>query len=212
MLESVIFDLDGTLIDSSESILAGFDAVLKHHKMAPKVPLTATIIGPPLRQTLALLSGSSSPELLAAMTETFKAYYDTEGYKATRVFPGIEDMLQRLQAAGISLHIATNKRLAPTTLILKHLGWSDYFKSVFALDICQPAFPSKSAMLGHQLAAQAISTASAAYVGDRVEDGMAADANHLTFYAATWGYSGFPNAEWSQRWIKAGTPNEIPCA
>ena len=60
----IIFDLDGTLIDSSASILAGFAAALDDLKIAPKLPLTATVIGPPLRETLAGFAGQFVQELL----------------------------------------------------------------------------------------------------------------------------------------------------
>jgi phosphoglycolate phosphatase len=125
-LDTLIFDLDGTLIDSSASILAGFAAALDDLKIAPKLPLTATVIGPPLHETLANLTGSSDAGLIDSLTSSFKNYYDTEGYKATTVFSGVDEMLKQMHAAGAALHIATNKRLLPTHLILKHLGWGDY--------------------------------------------------------------------------------------
>jgi phosphoglycolate phosphatase len=210
-LKTLIFDLDGTLIDSSASILAGFSAALAEHKISPKQALTAAIIGPPLRETLSILSGSAAPELLDSLTNAFKAHYDTEGYKATTVFAGIEPMLKQAHLAGITLHIATNKRLLPTQLILEHLGWRDLFASVYALDKYTPPFPSKAAMLTGLLKEQNIHIATAAYVGDRPEDGYAADANALAFYAAEWGYSAFPPEETAKHWIKASAPCELPC-
>lgn len=190
--KTLIFDLDGTLIDSSASILAGFDAALRRHNVPPKRPLTIDIIGPPLRDTLSILAGTEVPATIDVLASSFKDYYDSNGYKATKVFPGIEAMLRRADQQGVSLHIATNKRLLPTQLILKHLGWSDLFASVYALDMRAPALPSKMAMLARQLEDENISFLSAAYIGDRPEDGLAADANQLTFYAAQWGYSVFP--------------------
>lgn len=208
-LDSLIFDLDGTLIDSSASILAGFAAALDDLKIAPKLPLTATVIGPPLRETLATLAGSCDAVLLDLLINSFKNYYDTEGYKATTVFSGVDEMLKQMHAAGAALHIATNKRLLPTHLILKHLGWGDLFTSVYALDARSPVFASKAEMIAGLMQDQGIAHASAAYVGDRPEDGLAADANGLPFYAAEWGYSAFPANGTPAHWVRLNTPGDL---
>jgi phosphoglycolate phosphatase len=103
-------------------------------------------------------------------------------------FFGISELLQAFAVSGIDLHIATNKRLTPTILILEHLGWRPYFKSVYALDSSSPTFANKAAMLSFLLSAEKISQNSAIYVGDRVEDNESAIENNLKFYGAAWGY------------------------
>ena len=207
--QTLIFDLDGTLIDSSASILEGFTMALDNLKIAPKFPLTATVIGPPLRDTLATLAGSDDASLLDALVKSFKNYYDAEGYKTTTVFSGVSEMLQELHRAGNALHIATNKRLLPTKLILKHLGWSGLFASVYALDARSPAFPNKAAMIAGLIEDQGVAPGSAAYIGDRPEDGFAADANALPFYAADWGYSAFPAQDTPAHWVMLTKPGDL---
>ena len=207
--KTLIFDLDGTLIDSSASILAGFAAALEKQNITPKVALSAQIIGPPLRQTLAILSGTNDEAIIDRLASDFKAYYDTEGYKATHVFPGIDQMLRQLKDDGFELNIATNKRILPTRLILEHLDWSGLFQSVYALDLRTPAFPNKASMLTQLLLDLNIEKTKASYIGDRPEDGQAADKNELTFYAAEWGYSPFSENETQQHWIKVNTPEAL---
>lgn len=207
--QTLIFDLDGTLIDSSASILEGFAMALDDLKIAPKLPLTATIIGPPLRETMATLAGSDDASLLDALVKSFKNYYDAEGYKATTAFSGVSEMLKELHGAGKALHIATNKRLLPTQLILKHLGWNELFASVYALDARSPAFPNKAAMIAGLIEDQGVAHGSSAYVGDRPEDGFAADANALPFYAADWGYSAFPARDTPAHWVRLTKPGDL---
>lgn len=196
----IIFDLDGTLIDSSPSILAGFAYALEQMHVKPIRPLTSEVIGPPLFQTLANLTGSQDIQLLQALAEHFKAHYDTEGYKETVVFDGMSTMLQSLVAAGKQLYIATNKRLNPTIKIMQYLGWTEYFKGIYALDYFQPAVASKQEMIGRILDKHGLSLADSLYVGDRFEDGMSAEGNGLEFAMVTWGYldetSGNPPAHW----------------
>ncbi|MDR0634540.1 MAG: HAD hydrolase-like protein, partial [Azoarcus sp.] len=110
---------------------------------------------------------------------------------------------------GHSLYIATNKRIHPTRLILAHLGWSACFEAVYALDLFTPRLPDKAALIGRLLADCRIDPAQAVYVGDRIEDGAAAEANGLPFIAATWGYGSQRVAAMAARWREAATPREL---
>lgn len=187
-ITDVIFDLDGTLIDSAPSILACFANALARQGVQPALPLTEALIGPPLRETLQKLSGVEDDVQLRMMIDDFKQHYDSAGYKETVVFPGVDDMLHELKDAGLSLHIATNKRKRPTDLILSHLGWAELFSGVYASDMQNPPFANKSTMLSVLIQEKKVSPAKAVYVGDRSDDKLAAENNALGFIAAMWGY------------------------
>jgi phosphoglycolate phosphatase len=184
----VIFDLDGTLIDSAEAILASLHGAFAECGLTPVRSIEASIVGPPLGETLKLLAGCENPNLIAQLTDAFKRSYDTDGTLKTEAYPDVGDMLRALRTAGMKLSIATNKRIYPTRLIIEHLGWSELFDSVYALDILSPPLPHKAAMLGRLLTDKEIDIHRAVYVGDRIEDFEAAEANGLPFIAATWGY------------------------
>ena len=186
-LNAILFDLDGTLVDSAPSILAGFAAVVEVHAIKPQVPLDSRPIGPPLLPTLARITGIDDPAPLADMANTFKSWYDTEGYTHTRVYPGIDAALREL-ATRATLYIVTNKRIHPTRQILRHLDWSTLFAGVYAQDAFEPPLPSKAAVIGRAMALHGIDPATALYIGDRAEDGEAAAANQLPFVWGTWGY------------------------
>jgi len=202
----ILFDLDGTLIDSAPAILASFHDAFAQTGIAPARAIDASVIGPPLTETLQLLSGSDDPALVARLAEAFKASYDSEGYKATAAYAGVGALLAELAGAGLSLSIATNKRIHPTRLILAHLGWSDFFSHVYALDLFTPRLPDKAAMVGRLLADQAIAKDQAIYIGDRSEDGESADANGLPFIAVTWGYGSLNADEMRAGWLAAAQP------
>ena len=188
-VNNLVFDFDGTLIDSSSSILEAMRSAFAACSRQPLRPLAPALIGPPLAETLALLAGSQDPALLRRLIDAFKAHYDESGYRLTRVFPGVEEMLARLAAAGYPMFIATNKRLHPTRLILSHLGWQDLFRGVYALDAFDPPLPSKSSLLGKLLGIHGLDARATLYIGDRDEDGTAAAANAMPFAWAGWGYS-----------------------
>ncbi len=78
--------------------------------------------------------GSSDVDLLTEIEMAYRREYDERGYLATREYPGISEALVELRTNAVRLHIATNKRLVPTLLILEMLGWSDFFSTVSTLD------------------------------------------------------------------------------
>ncbi|PKO35184.1 MAG: haloacid dehalogenase [Betaproteobacteria bacterium HGW-Betaproteobacteria-7] len=204
--QHILFDLDGTLIDSAPAILASFRDAFAQTGVTPSCAIDESIIGPPLTETLQHLAGSREPALIARLADAFKASYDTEGYKATAAYDGIGTMLAGLAAAGLTLSIATNKRIHPTRLILEHLGWRDHFAHVYALDLFPTRLPDKAAMIGRLLADQTIPRNAAIYIGDRSEDGESADANELPFIAVTWGYGSLQQAEMRDEWRMAPRP------
>ena len=115
----IIFDLDGTLIDSAPSILGAFKLVLEQFFYTPTRPLNSALIGPPLKQTLQLISGESDSEKLALLFEAFKSNYDSNAYTLSSSYTGVSEMLESLFRSDNYLHIATNKRLITTQKILK---------------------------------------------------------------------------------------------
>jgi phosphoglycolate phosphatase len=192
-LKSIIFDLDGTLIDSAPSILFGFEHVLKTNSLEPLIPITSSIIGPPLVQTLRMLSGINDEKKLLQMAEQFKEYYDLEACLLSQPYHDVNDSLRKLVQANFELHISTNKRYVPTRNILKHLAWDNFFTSVYTLDKNEVPFKSKSQMLQKQLEDLDLSADQSIYVGDRMEDMDAAHNNQLNFIAVSWGYGDFPS-------------------
>jgi len=210
--QHIIFDLDGTLIDSAPAILESFRAVFEAAGRKPVRPIDASIIGPPLAETLALLSDDPDHAVLQDLAARFAAIYDTTGLLRTEAYAGVDAVLRHLHRQGLTLHIATNKRLFPTRKILEHLGWSALFHHVYALDLFEPRLPDKATMIQRLLADQQLPHDRAIYVGDREEDGLAAQRNELPFLAATWGYGSLTPAELQPGWGLLARPEDLPAA
>ena len=207
--QTVIFDLDGTLIDSSPSILKCFGRIINDAGLQPLRPLSDSVIGPPLRQNLINLTGETDSALLDHLVDSFKACYDTEGYKATRVYDGIVPMLAHLTKCGIPMAIATNKRRIPTLKIIEHLGWNRYFESIGTLDTPVPPHTDKAALIRFLLTEIGVTAEKSLYVGDKWEDGVAADANDMAFCAAGWGYGEWNAVKISPGWQVIKTAREL---
>lgn len=200
----IIFDLDGTLIDSAPSILASMHAAFDAAGLRPVRPLAHDLIGPPLHETLAALLPGEHASQVPRLADLFKAHYDATGYRDTRVYEGVGDMLQELQRHGCRLWIATNKRILPTRRIVDHLEWGGLFEEVHALDAFTPPLRGKSAMLA---ALHSRLHTPPLYVGDRPEDATAAAQAGLPFLLVAWGYA--PPDYLAQQHRKASTPSEL---
>lgn len=202
----LIFDLDGTLIDSAPSILSSLAMVLDEAGITARVPFSSILIGPPLQETLSTLTGVDDPNVIRAYVESFKRHYDDGGYKDTKVYPGVAEMLAALHSSRFILHLATNKRLAPTRLILDYLGWGQLFQSVYALDLYDPRLPDKGTLLKCLLDERALHPADTLYIGDKTEDGLAAEQNGLEFLGVEWGYGDFDSG---CKWTVLNSPASL---
>lgn len=206
---NLIFDLDGTLIDSAPSILACMEHVSAAAGLKLELPLEANLIGPPLLTALARVTGLSDERLLLPLAEAFKAHYDAVGLHSTVPYPEIPEVLRHLRDKGMTLYLATNKRMIPTIAILEKMGWGEWFTAIYTLDKTSPGCTNKSTMLGLLLRENKIDPATAVYVGDTLEDGIAAAASGLHFIAADWGYGNFDDWPGVASWSRATAPSAL---
>ena len=125
--QSVLLDLDGTLVDSAPGIVSTIAFTLK--EMGREVPTMAELrrwVGPPLPQSFEVRGQMSPSEAREAVTIYRGRYLDVGVYDA-KLFDGIADLLLGLRDAGAHLAIATSKPTTPATIMLEHFTLSDFF-------------------------------------------------------------------------------------
>lgn len=188
MQKQIVFDLDGTLIDSAPSILKCLSLTLNKNNIKPIVPLTHSLIGPPLDSTLRITTGINDPLIICYLVECFKEIYDLQGYKDSLPYFGVVRMLEQLNNLDYKIHIATNKRIVPTKKIIEYFLWNSYFDSVYALDVGDIKFKSKTEMLSSVSKDKNIDLSNTFYVGDTNADYEAAQKNNMQFIFVEWGY------------------------
>ncbi|MBC7618347.1 MAG: HAD family hydrolase [Candidatus Saccharibacteria bacterium] len=186
---SVIFGLDGTLIDSAPGILQSFAVAFEKNGITPRLPWSTALIGPPLHEIISMQCGSQDSTLLELIKAAFIDSYDSEGFRLSTPFSGIQTMLEKLSSKNIKLFIATNKRIKPTQYILSHLNWRSKFQGVFGIDsIASPQTFDKNTVIQHITSQFKLSYKRTLYVGDRYEDYQAATAAGIDFALAAWGF------------------------
>lgn len=187
-LNTVIFDLDGTLVDSAESILNSLKVAFDEVDISPIQPLTSELVGPPLHDIISKLLPASDISALPNIAAAFKRHYDGTGYVHTKAYDGVSVVLESLKTMQLKLFIATNKRSIPTKKIIGLTGWNSFFSGIYSLDTFHPALPNKSILLENILYSLNISSKEVIYIGDRAEDYDAARSVGCNFILAEWGY------------------------
>jgi len=186
-LLNIIFDLDGTLIDSRPGITASLKLALEDAGQDQPLTPDQVPIGPPLVELVQSITGLSDQRRIDFVVKRFAFHYDSSGYQHSTLFDGVYSFLEALHSSSASLYIATNKRIDPTLKILEHLSISRFFNNVFALDSCPGGYLSKSDMLKSLIEHCSLGPHTV-YVGDRYDDLKAAVNNSLAFRFPLWGY------------------------
>ncbi|WP_255309415.1 HAD-IA family hydrolase [Mycobacterium malmoense] len=180
----VIFDLDGTLTDSAEGIVASFLHALDHVGVAvPDGDLVARIVGPPMDDTFNSMLGEDAERAIAA----FRAEYADRGWAMNTLFDGIEPLLADLEAAGVRLAVATSKLEPTARRILAHFGLDRHFE-VIAGASPDGARKTKVEVLAHALEQLRPLPERVLMVGDRSHDVHGAAAHGIDTVVVGWGY------------------------
>jgi phosphoglycolate phosphatase len=184
--KAIIFDFDGTLINSKPVIEECFHKTTK--ELAPdRLKISKNIlIGPPLRQTVSEILGDPQHPLIEKFIKSFIQVHDNELLKRSMPYPGVNDTLINLHQHGVKMAIATNKRMLPTKKIIKNFGWDDLFVYIECTDTYK-IIQNKSQMI-NKIVMKNSNFKTAFFVGDTVDDGLSAIKNKILFIKVNYGY------------------------
>jgi phosphoglycolate phosphatase len=188
-LKLIVFDLDGTLVDSQHIIVATMAGAFAAHALAPpSADAVRRIVGLPLVEGIGLLAPELDAPRHAALAVSYR-----DGFQAARaqssgeaLFPGVRPMLDGLAAAGLRLGIATGKSRRGLDAVLAHHALAASFMTLQTGD--EPPGKPHPAMLLRAIEAAGVTPAETAMIGDTSFDmAMACAAGALPIGVA-WGY------------------------
>lgn len=186
----IMFDLDGTLIDSAPDLAVAVNSMLADYGREPlTVGEIRRMIGDGVAKLVAraLAARQCEPADAAAAERSFMRHYESAATSLTTVFPGAAQALQALKAAGIPLAVCTNKPQRITAEILAGLGLAAYFAHVIGGDSLPFRKPDPRVLLALLEACSAVPENSF-LVGDSEVDAATAEAAGVPFVLMKHGY------------------------
>lgn len=189
MSPALVFDLDGTLVDSLPGIAAALNRALHDHGQ-PTHPLTDVrrFIGSgAFMLCRRALASSESDHLAREIEATFKRHYAESWPEGTALYPGIHSLIRRLAERGDRLAVLSNKPDAFTREMVAHLFPDHPFELVRGQCDDTPRKPDAGAMRP-LLAHWSISPAEVLLIGDSSIDRATAEAAGTRFLGVAWGY------------------------
>ena len=186
-LSCVLFDLDGTLIDSAPGITACLAETIREFGGPSVRPDSLrSFVGPPVVDTLRTLTSLAESDLPSAI-ENYRARYLATGLQQSSIFAGIPALLAMLREWGIPTGVATSKRESHARAILELHSLDQYFAVVSGAGEDDRG-AGKSAVIGSALQRLDVHDASSLLIGDRSFDIRGAAAMGIPSMFAQWGY------------------------
>lgn len=181
---AVLFDLDGTLIDSIGLLLDCVRHTFEDRKPAPTEAEWIAGIGTPLRKQLA--EYVQSDEDAEALTNRYRAYQRLHHDRLTSAYPGVVETLEELERRGHPMGVVTSKSNEMMDMGLLHVGLDRFMKTKIGMDSCKIHKPDPTPV---RLALEELgySPHEALFVGDSPHDIQSGNAAGVVSVAALWG-------------------------
>jgi phosphoglycolate phosphatase len=200
-IETIFFDLDGTLTDPKDGITKSIQYALEQMGViSPPHDKLTHLIGPPLSYYFSEMLGAD--KVTAAIVH-YRQRYDVDGLCLTKnlVYPGIEIVLADLQRQGKKLFVVSAKPQILAEKIIRHFNLSRYFHHVYGAEADETR-SHKDELIAHVLEQEKLSPKTAVMIGDRKYDIEGANANGVSSIGVLWGYG-------SHEELQAANPSAI---
>lgn len=202
---SLVFDLDGTISDP----VVGIGRSINHALESFGYPAIAEchvskFVGPPLDQTFRSIVGPVTNARIAELVSRYRERYADVGFSENVLYPGIADVIHRLNKAGVALGICTSKPAGFADRILRLFDIREHFRFISGGDIGIAKRDQLASLLAERLVG-----ASSCMIGDRAIDVIAAKANGLVSVGVLWGHGSLEELQEAAPDFLLSTPYEL---
>lgn len=193
---AVVFDLDGTLVNSLGDITSSINALLAAHRHSPfSENLIREFVGDGMdalvERAFCARGVVFSSEERAVAIKSYELIYGAKLTETTRAYPGVIAAISELRAQGVSIGICTNKTEDQAVSVIEGLGLRSYVDAIVGARRGRPAKPSPIPLF-HTLEYLGVTAADAIMVGDSVVDVQCARAAGVAVIGVSFGYSRIP--------------------
>ena len=202
-VQAIIFDLDGTLVDSAEDLRSALNELLGEMGLRAIEPTEIkAMIGDGALKLIerGLIAAKGDPSQKQFLLPRFLEIYEANPTASTRCYSGVSETLEILQRRGLTLAVVTNKPNVAATRILQDLSIERYFSSVVGGDTLQHRKPHPAPLLEISRRLN-IDPAHIVMVGDNIHDIEAARGARMRCVAVTYGYHHRPPAEFGADYV-----------
>ena len=207
--DTYLFDLDGTIIDSSPGIVASVLYALKKFGIVePDKESLLRFIGPPLTESFQKFYGFSEEDSIQGVMY-YRENYEAGGMLECSVYEGLEDTLKRLKAANKTIIVATSKPEVYARKILKHFELDQYFDYIAGMEL-DGGRGTKAEVIAYAFETCGIKDRSnVLMIGDREHDINGAKAMGVDSMGVLYGFGSREEFEAADATYIVETPNDI---
>jgi len=191
-MKAVLFDLDGTLLDTTDGVLES--AIYAARQLGyPELPFETMLnfVGPPIQNSF-IKYYSCSTECAQEATNIFRAYYKENALLKAKLYPGMIEVLEELKSKGVKMAVATYKCEDYAVTILEHFGIAPYCQSMHGADNFNKL--TKADIINICIDELVEQKNDVVLVGDTEHDAMGAEKASVSFIGVTYGF-GFKSIE-----------------
>lgn len=187
--KNIIFDLDGTLVNSSEEVLKCFEkAFEKADFKIDEKRLTSDVIGPPLLEIIKSIAPNLQDEnKVSEVIQNFRNFYDYSENDISVMYDGIYDLLRELKNSDCKLFIATFKPDIPTQRLIRKFNLETFFDDIYTIDKFGKKI-TKEEMIKDIMSKYNLKKEETVMIGDAASDMIAAKGAEIKGLGVLWGY------------------------
>jgi len=208
-MDTVLFDLDGTLTDPKIGITTCIQYAL--NQLGYESPETEELlwcIGPPLTVSFAKLLQTTDKELSDRAIGFYRDRFATVGLFENSLYPQIPETLKLIRAAGYQTYIATSKPHVFAKRIIEHFDLTSLFDGIYGSEL-DGTRSDKAELIQHILLTENLNPTKTVMVGDRSHDAIGAKKNQLLAIGVTYGYGSEEELKLHGVDLLANSPKEI---